>query len=182
MKIHNKVKRSANDSPIIKDQSIYSQMSQNTKQDIIPKYYSHKPHQTMENCPLTDIDSNKDTFKTSSKTNYGKSSKICVSGDSKNFTNSISFKNFQGSEKTSSSRCKMSLCQIQKFKNENDHLNININQLNEFIIQKPKHNSNVQEQLVLETDKCNRRIGFTKKELSSLLQMKFLKKKNKTLK
>jgi len=181
MLIKKKTKKNHNESQIIKDQSLLSQISQNTKQDFKPKYYSNKLYPTTEGNPLTDIDSNKESFKTSSKVNYGVSNKVCISGDSKNFTNSISFKNFQGSEKTSSSRCKMSLYQIQKFKNENDNMNINGNEMNEFMTQKPK--LKIKEPIVIgTTDKCNRRIGFTKKELSSLLQMKFLKKKNKTLK
>ena len=161
-----------------KDHSIQSQFAQNTKPEFKPNYYSNQ----LQASPLTDADSNLDFFKNSTKTNYKVANQVCISGDSKNFTNSISFKNFQGSEKTSSSRCKLSLGQVQKYKNENDAINVNVNEFNDFVIQKPLIQNFPNETGMNGIDKNNRRIGFTKKELNSLLQMKFLKKKNKTLK
>ena len=142
------------------------------KEKIENKYYSHQPNPSQTTSPLRPIDYNQEPLKSSVKTSYGMSNKVCKSGDSKNFTNSISFKNFQGSDKTSSSRCKMSLGRINKLKHDQ-----NMNDLNEFMIQ------NIQkETFQAGVDKSQRKIGFTKRELNSLLQMKFLKKKNKTLK
>lgn len=156
--------------------SIVSQTSQGKRPDFQVQYYSNKPAGS-EPSQLVEFDPSKDAFKTSSKANYGVSSKVGVSGDSKNFTNSISFKNFQGSDKTSSSLCKMSLGKVHKFKNGSD--NMNWKDVNEFMIQKPVI---AKEGTVGANEKSNRRIGFTQEELNSLLQMKFLKKQNKTLK
>ena len=149
-----------------------SHNSYKEKQKLQSKYYSHQQNPSETASPLRQIDHNQEPLRTSMKTSYGMSNKIGKSGDSKNFTNSISFKNFQGSDKTSSSRCKMSLGKINKLKQEK-----NMNELNEFMahnIQKETYQAGV--------DKSQRKIGFTKKELNSLLQMQFLKKKNKTLK
>lgn len=159
-----------------RNQSTMSQMSQNTRPEFQAQFFSNKPG-VSDPSQLGEFDPSKDAFKTSSKGNYGISSNVGVSGDSKNFTNSISFKNFQGSEKTSSSLCKMSLGKVHKFKSGNE--NVNWKDVNEFVVQRPAISK---EAIVAGLEKSHRRIGFTQEELNSLLQMKFLKKQNKTLK
>lgn len=150
------------DSEGTKDISNYSQTSQKTKGD-------------SQISALRRMDSNREFSKQSESQFKHPPNKVTISTDSKNFTNSISFKNFQGAEKTSSSRCKMSLGQMHKYKSENQtgQLNVNVNEFSGTGHTLPFTNEGIEKR---------RKVGFTKKELSSLLQMKFLKKKNKTLK
>ena len=130
-------------------------------------------HYSDENCLI----SSKQKLSSSKGTN--------LTGDSRNYTNSISFKNFKGSDKSRSSHTKKHFSHKKSSKSIKEMNRISNNELKEFYthnleLKDIKMEMKNKEILNLKDQTKSKISGFTQRELNSLMQLKFLKKKIKS--